>query len=40
MSEKRIELTKSFMREHGSKKKAMKMSWDEYIAKLQRQEQK
>lgn len=35
---KRIELTRKFMEEHGKKKKQMKVSWDEYISILERQE--
>lgn len=31
---KYIELTKSFMEDHGKKKKAMKVCWSEYISKL------
>ncbi len=37
---KRIDLTRSFMEEHGERKKAMKVSWDEYIHKLERQQTK
>ena len=30
-----IRLDKDFMNEHGIRKKAMKVSWDEYIDKLE-----
>ena len=40
MKKKYIELTRSFMEEHGERKKAMKLSWDEYISKLNKKEQK
>ena len=35
---KYIELTKSFMEEHGERKSAMKVSWDEYISTLNKKE--
>ncbi len=34
------ELTKKFMDEHGKKKKAMKVSWNEYLAKMRKGQQK
>ena len=32
------ELTKRFMEEHGKRKKQMKVSWDEYLSKFNKQQ--
>jgi len=35
-----IELDKKFMEQHGKKKKDMKVSWREYIKRLERKEKR